>query len=189
LTYLDNTNAVHNSLNGFAYNHLNHPEFIDQEPNPAWSYAHRGAVGGAWAFRRTAFEKMQQTLLDRCILGSADWHMAFALAMRQDVHPEMKFAEIPGYVRMIQNWKERASALRGNIGYCDTHAVHHWHGTLKNRGYGSRWQILTRNGFDPYRDITYDFQGLIELSNNQTKMAHQIRAYFASRNEDGLISD
>jgi hypothetical protein len=38
-----------------------------------------GATGGAWAFRRPAFDAVGG-LLDTCILGSADWHMAFGLA-------------------------------------------------------------------------------------------------------------
>ena len=179
LTYLDSNHAVHNSMKGFAYLNAN------QSADLPKVYGHRGAVGGAWAYRRSAIEKLGG-LLDVCILGSADWHMAFALAMRDDVHPEMKFEKIPQYVKAIQDWRERAKDLRGNIGYVDANAVHHWHGALKNRGYATRWRILTDNDFDPYLDLSRDWQGLISLTKHKPALRDQIRLYFKSRNEDAL---
>jgi hypothetical protein len=178
LTYLTSEFQVHNQMKGFAYLHCQG----DQVPK---SYGHRGAVGGAWAFRRSALEKLGG-LLDVCILGSGDWHMAFALAMRDDVHPEMKFDSIPQYVKAIQDWRERAKDLRGNIGYVDANAVHHWHGPLKNRGYATRWQILTKNNFDPYLDLAHDWQGLLSLTKHKPKLRDEIRQYFRQRNEDSL---
>lgn len=178
LTYLTHDFKTHNQMNGFVWQHLN------QQTVPK-SYGHRGAVGGAWAYRRSAIEKLGG-LLDTCILGSGDWHMAFALALRDDVHPEMKFERIPQYVKSIQDWSERAKLLRGNIGFVDSHAIHHWHGPLKNRGYGTRWKILTDNGFDPYSDLRHDFQGLIQLNKEKPALRDQIRAYFRARNEDSI---
>lgn len=179
LTYLDPNHRVHNQMNGFVYLHMNQSAKLPKH------YGHRGAVGGAWAYRRSALEKLGG-LLDVCILGSADWHMAFALAMRDDVHPEMKFDAIPQYVKAIQDWRERARDLRGNIGYVDGNAVHHWHGPLKNRGYDTRWKILTDNNFDPYLDLSRDWQGLINLTKHKPKLRDDIRGYFRRRNEDSI---
>ncbi len=178
LTYLTSEFQPHNSMKGFAYLHCQ-GEAVPQ------SYGHRGAVGGAWAFRRSAIEKLGG-LLDVCILGSGDWHMAFALAMRDDVHPEMKFDSIPQYVKAIQDWRERAKDLRGNIGYVDCNAVHHWHGPLKNRGYSTRWQILTKNSFDPYLDLGRDWQGLLRLTKHKPQLRDDIRRYFRQINEDSI---
>lgn len=179
LTYLTHDHVVHNQMKGFVWTHVNQSAALPKE------YGHRGAVGGAWAYRRSALEKLGG-LLDVCILGSADWHMAFALAMRDDVHPEMKFQSIPQYVKSINDWKTRAKDLRGNIGYVDAHAVHHWHGPLKNRGYGTRWRILTDNHFDPYQDLKRDWQGLISLTKHKPKLRDDIRQYFRARNEDSI---
>lgn len=178
LTYLTHDHRVHNQMNGFVYQHLN------QQTIPK-RYGHRGAVGGAWAYRRSAIEKLGG-LLDTCILGSGDWHMAFALALRDDVHPEMKFEKIPQYVKSIQDWGERAKDLRGNIGYVDSHAIHHWHGPLKNRGYDTRWQILVDNHFDPFSDLARDWQGLLSLTKKKPGLRDGIRAYFRRRNEDSI---
>lgn len=178
LTYLDDRFRVHNQLDSFMWLHNT------QQTYPK-TYGHRGAVGGAWAWRRSAIEKVGG-LLDTCILGSADWHMAFALALREDNHPEMKFPEIPGYVKAIKQWASNAKALKGNVGCVDSHAVHYWHGPMKNRGYVSRPDILKRNRFDPYTDLRKDHQGLWILNSNKPRLRDDLRAYFKQRNEDQL---
>jgi len=196
LTYLDSSFQPHNQMFGFAYLHCQGEQPSEQGPvtegcggsvvtmgTLGRRSAHRGAVGGAWAFRRAAMDKLGG-LLETCILGSGDWHMAFALAGRDDVHPEMKFDAIPQYVKAIQDWRERARDLRGNIGYVNANAIHHWHGPLKNRGYNTRWQILTKNQFDPYLDLRRDWQGLISLTKHKPQLRDDIRRYFRERNED-----
>lgn len=200
LTYLTADFSVHNQMFSFAYMHdLGATIPQDQTAGlavgggssvcvgmvPGRPSPHRGAVGGAWAFRRSALEKLGG-LLDTCILGSGDWHMSFALAQRDDVHPEMKFESIPQYVKSIHDWRDRAADLRGNIGYVNAHAVHHWHGPLKNRGYSTRWQVLTRNGFDPYKDLRRDWQGLLSLTKHKPRLRDDIRRYFTARNEDSI---
>lgn len=178
MTYETYDHRSHGTLQGFAFLHCNQAT-IPKE------YGHKGAVGGAWAFRRSAFEKIGG-LLDCCILGSADWHMSFALAMRDDVHPDMNLKAAPGYVKAIQRWQERAALLRGNIGYVDGHVIHHWHGPIKNRGYRWRANILTANAFDPLSDLKYDWQGLLQLTKNKPKLRDEIRAYFRQRHEDSI---
>jgi hypothetical protein len=39
-----------------------------------------------------------------------------------------------------------------DVGCIDHLALHHWRGTLKNRGYGSRLSILVDNAYDPLTD-------------------------------------
>lgn len=184
LTYETYDHGTHNTMSGFAYMNANQ-QTIPKE------YGHKGAVGGAWAFRRTALQKLGCSntgapFLDRCILGSADWHMAFGLAMREDYHPELRLPGIPGYVKAIQEWNERAAVLEGNIGYVDCHAVHHWHGPMAKRGYTTRPQILTQNAYDPARDVRYDENGVLQLSGNKPKLRDAIRSYFKSRDEDSI---
>lgn len=178
MTYETFDHRSHGTLNGFAYTHLNQLT-IPRE------YGHKGAVGGAWAFRRSAIDKLGG-LLDSCILGSADWHMAFAMAMRDDVHPDMNLGKAPGYVAAINRWRDRATALRANIGYVDGHVVHHWHGPMKNRGYAWRSSILTENQYDPLADLSYDWQGVLRLTKDKPKLRDEIRAYFRQRHEDSI---
>lgn len=178
MTYETFDHRSHGTLNGFAYLHLNQATIPKH-------YGHQGAVGGAWAFRRSAFEKVGG-LLDCCILGSADWHMAFAMAMRDDVHPDMNLSAAPGFVAAIKRWAERAKLLRGNIGFVNGHVIHHWHGPMKNRGYTWRSSILTDNHFDPLTDLKYDWQGVLQLTKEKPALRDAIRAYFKQRHEDSI---
>jgi hypothetical protein len=61
-----------------------------------------GATGGAWAFRRSAFDAVGG-LLDTCILGSADWHMAFGLVGAVDAAAELQNCSRP-YVGAVLRW-------------------------------------------------------------------------------------
>ena len=141
-----------------------------------------GATGGAWAFRRSAFDAVGG-LLDTCVLGSADWHMAFGLVEAVDAAAELKWCSKP-YVDSVLRWQARAAALKKNIGYVDNHAVHYFHGSKTSRAYGSRWRILLDNNFDPRTDIARDWQGVYQLTGNKPRLRDQIRTYFRDRNED-----
>jgi hypothetical protein len=145
----------------------------------AWSI---GATGGAWAFRRSAFDAVGG-LLDTCILGSADWHMAFGLVQAVDDAAELKWCSKP-YVDSVLRWQARAAVLKQNVGYVDNHAIHYFHGSKVSRAYGSRWRVLLDNHFDPRTDIARDWQGVYQLAGNKPRLRDQIRAYFRDRNED-----
>jgi hypothetical protein len=145
-----------------------------------------GTTGGAWAFRRDAFEQCGR-LLDTCILGSGDWHMAFGLVGVPDVHPNVAEMTKCGakYAESIRVWQNRAArAVRRNVGCVDCHAIHHFHGSKKLRGYGERWKILRDHDYDPTTDVFRDFQGLFQLTPEKPALRDDIRRYFASRTED-----
>ena len=141
-----------------------------------------GSPGGAWAFRRSAFETCGG-LLDTCILGSGDWYMACGLAGVADHRPETEGCR-QEYRRAIQAWQQRAGRLRGNIGYLPNHALHYFHGSKARRGYSTRWQILRDHAFDPHTDLFRDWQGVYQLTPDKPGLRDAIRRYFASRNED-----
>ena len=141
-----------------------------------------GATGGAWAFRRSAFDAVGG-LLDVCILGSADWHMAFGLAGIASSAAETTRCS-QGYVEAVRRWQQRAAAIRRNIGCVENHAVHHFHGSKVFRAYGDRWKILRDHDYNPATDIVRDWQGIWQLAGNKTKLRDDIRGYFRARNED-----
>lgn len=147
-----------------------------------------GTTGGCWAFRREAFDRVGG-LLETCILGSGDWHMAFGLAGSPDTHPNV--AELTRcstrYAESIKNWQNRAAAAtRRNIGVVDCHALHYFHGSKKLRGYGERWKILRDHDYDPSRDVYRDSQGILQLSPDRIAFRDDLRRYFDSRTEDDI---
>lgn len=142
-----------------------------------------GATGGAWAFRRSAFDTVGG-LLDRCILGSGDWFMAFGL-VGEDLEDDKRIDAYPtDYRRYIRSWQRRAARLKRNVGYVDGHAVHHFHGPKTRRGYGTRDQILISNEYNPGDDVFPDWQGILQLTPHKPALRDAIRAYFLSRSED-----
>jgi hypothetical protein len=178
LIYLSPSQRPHRMMPSFAWNWLNRRTVCRADQDSP------GAVGGAWAFTREAFDTVGG-MLDTCICGSGDWHMAFGLAGRSSGTREIK-ATHPNYAAAIRAWQERAKALRQDIGCIDHLALHHWHGTLQSRGYGSRISILVENGFDPLTDVSYDSQGVLRLTGSKPQLRDDLRAYFRSRNEDSL---
>jgi hypothetical protein len=151
------------------------------------SWSEVGATGGAWAFRRSAFETVGG-LLDPCILGHADWFMAFGL-VSQPIRGSVGRSIIqqkyhPHYIAAIQAWQSKAALLKQNISVVDQFAVHHFHGSKKNRGYQTRDQILVKYQFDPVADLRRNAQGIYELTGNKPGLRDAIRGYFISRSED-----
>lgn len=206
-TYADLTGETATSWQGhrpyrlnssFAWNYLHQKEFLQAQmeragKDPGYFKAKMrgekfpfgfwpGAPGGAWAWRHSAFDTVGG-LLDTCVLGSGDYHMAVGLAKLPDNHVEMMLG-IPGYIRAIKEWQQHAAKLTANIGCVDNFAVHHWHGNKGSRGYGDRPSILKDHAFDPYRDVQRDWQGLWKWSGDKPRLRDAARRFFLSRNED-----
>ncbi len=141
-----------------------------------------GATGGALAFRESAFDTVGG-FLDRCILGHADWYMAFSLVGIEppDIHSQNYH---PHYKHYVNQWRERAKALLRNVGYVDGHAIHYWHGSKTRRAYSSRDVILAKHQYTPYEDVWATNQGVWQLNPNKPDLRDDIRRYFISRYED-----
>lgn len=141
--------------------------------------------GFAWAARRSALDAVGG-LMDFCILGSADHHMAHALIGQ--VHLTLVKGLSGRYKALLLRWGHRAKALRFNIGYVAGSLLHYWHGPKVARRYKDRWQILVECGFDPDLDLKRDMFGLWQLSDRSHKLRDRLRAYSRARNEDSVDS-
>lgn len=169
--------------------------YVMNDRNPPQGSGHNGYYtttkgfwhpGYAWAARRDAIEKVP--LLDFAILGAADHHMALGLIGCADRSVPGKISQ--PYKDMVINWQNQADYwLRRNCGYVPGAIVHGWHGNKVNRKYQERWDILTKNHFDPTLDISRDPQGLYRLNEHRphyVRLRDDIRAYFRQRNEDSV---
>lgn len=187
----------------FAFNYNHQDEFFERRSASNGSYNNKpskvdrsigfpfglpsGMPGGAWAWRRGAFDQVGG-LLDTCITGAADHHMAYGLIGSKNNHWEVANCS-NFHVRKIEAWAARASELRhtpgiGIMGCLDQLIVHHYHGSKSKRGYEWRWKILQEHKFDPDFDLARDFQGLWRWTGNKPALRDAITAYFLSRNED-----
>lgn len=102
-------------------------------------------TGLGFAYTRECFEAIGG-MMDRCIIGSADYHMAAASIGRAAwTIPDLAS---DAYRNFILRWQENAhSYVQGQIGYVDGLIMHYWHGAMKDRRYGERWSIVEH--FDP----------------------------------------
>ncbi len=139
--------------------------------------------GYAWAATRRAWNSVGG-LLDVGILGAGDHHMALALI--GEAHKSMPGNISREYRREVMAWQERAEAtIRRNVGYVEGAIKHAWHGRTVDRKYRERWDILTRNRFDPDHHVIRNSYGVYELSATMPiRLRDDIRNYFLQRNDD-----
>src|SRR5713101_335708 len=190
----------------FAWNFLHQTEFLGSrrgrrggtdtyyaplQPTEAFPFGHPpGATGGAWSWRRDAFN-IVGGMLDTCILGSADWHQAFGLVQATNVAAEMRRCT-GSYVDTVLNWQARAAKLnriegRSPMGCIDNFATHAFHGSKSLRAYGERWALLQKWDFNPTSDIARDYQGLWRWTGNKPGLRDEVARYFIERSEDGAL--
>jgi hypothetical protein len=134
--------------------------------------------GYGWAVNHRTWDKMGG-LVDWAILGSADRHMAMAWIGRVDwsypgnIHQNYK-AMLKEYQVLCKGFK--LSFVPGTI-------LHHWHGSLENRQYRERWDIITKNKFDPFEDLDTSTE-CVCLSASGLRLEKEIYNYFLERKED-----
>ena len=145
-------------------------------PTDKYGFWHSGY---AWACTRKAYDQMGG-LIDWAILGSGDRHMAMALAGLADkscpgnIHPNYKVL-LDDFQKKMKNFK---------TSYVDGTIVHHWHGAFANRRYKERWEILTKNQFDPFVDIGMEADGTVRLTKDGKRFEALLDEYFIGRKED-----
>lgn len=169
-----------------------HDRGYHQTPSLAPSQWNGGHPGLAWAARRETLDKLGG-LLDICIAGSGDTHMANAMMglWRDGVFGNPKTATIdgfsPGFVSAVDHWAARCDTfVKGNVGYVSGSCLHHWHGKGGDRGYDKRWDVMRYHQFDPTVDLITDLQGCWCWSGRNPKLEQDISRSLSSRNEDSI---
>jgi hypothetical protein len=144
-----------------------------------YAFAHPGY---AWAATRRALTLLGG-LIETAVLGAGDHHMALALLGR--VRESVPGGISKSYTRPLLQWQARAQQhIAGNIGYVPGSIEHDWHGSKAKRAYVDRWDILTRNDFDPDTDLIRNTWGVLELAGNKSRLRLDIDHYFRARDED-----
>lgn len=167
------------SHKSFCRNYVEQPDVIGKGAPYVFSHP-----GYAWAATRNALESIGSlNLLEHAILGAGDHHFALALAGKVRL-------SVPGkingnYLKPLLELERRAAQhIAGNIGYVRNTIEHMWHGSKDLRKYIERWDILTRNNYDPETDIKKNVDGVIELMGNKPRFRNDLYQYNRQRNED-----
>lgn len=181
---MDYNGGILKAVTSFGYlvankkpsHHGNHPG------SNFYTYAHPGY---AWSCTRYFYENVEK-LLDFCIVGAGDHHMAYGCLgkIRETIHNKVG----QDYLDSCLEWQRKARrACAGIVGYVHGTIEHHWHGKKSDRKYWGRWDILLDHGFNPKKDICFDSQGVVQLcGENKYKLEHDVMLYNRARNEDSI---
>ena len=145
---------------------------------------HSLSPGRAWAMRRE--DLAQVGLYDALIVGVGDYAVVqAALGRSQAFVDEYELSSVRS--RHYLEWAERFHRIvDGNLGMVEGDIYHLWHGTLENRQYDSRQEILRRFDFDPYLDIALDENGCWRWNSDKPDLHEEVKAYFRERRDDSL---
>lgn len=147
-----------------------------------YSYAHPGY---AWACTRYWYENVEK-LLDICIIGSGDNHMAWGCLghIKETIHGSMH----QDYFHHCYEWQRKARrACGGVVGYVSGIIEHNFHGPKERRNYWGRWDVLRQHKFNPKNDLAYDEQGVLVLcSHDRHLLEHDVMLYNRARLEDSI---
>jgi hypothetical protein len=144
---------------------------------------HHNCYGMAWAAARKTLDRCG--LYDRNVIGGGDAVHAFAALSGLDAYWSLR-ANTPAQKDDIRAWAQSAGAagLFARLDSLPGRAYHLWHGSLRNRGYRNRYDILSRHDFDPGRDLVKAANGAWAWRDPDSAMARDVRDYFFSRRED-----
>jgi hypothetical protein len=119
-------------------------------------------------------------LIDWAIMGSGDRHMALAWIGRvKDSAPGTIHAN---YMTLLEDYQRACKGLK--VSYVPGTILHHWHGRFEDRRYKERWEILTKNSFDPCLDISISNSGVTCLTRRGLRLTKELHEYFTGRRED-----
>ncbi len=139
--------------------------------------------GFAWAARREVFEDIG--IYDRNIIGSGDTFLVDCYLESWDIHGYAeKFTE--GMKKDMMAWKALLDKKKVNVDFIPIDIYHLWHGSLKNRKYMDRHDIVLKYDYDPAKDIVLADNGVFEWASDKVGMHEDIKGYFHQRQEDNL---
>ncbi len=142
--------------------------------------------GMAWSAHRATIAA--SGFYDRNVVGGGDAVQAFAALARLDDYWALR-PHTAAHKQDARDWDAgaRSNNLFSNIDALDNRVYHMWHGSIEDRDYRGRYNILFRNDFDPSRDISHSPNGTWVWSDPRGALANEVGAYFFSRQEDGAI--
>jgi len=163
--------------------------FISQINKYDYPKEYNGSTPGfAWASTRWALEKTQG-LLDINIVGGADSFTALSLLSKSDIWISKKFQRTDifkneNFINLLKKKQMLFDANNLKLGYINGIITHDWHGSIKDRKYSERMDIL--RDYDPQVDLKRSSEGILNLSERGKRMENELTKYFFDRNEDNL---
>jgi hypothetical protein len=163
---------------GIAGQACNTPDWLSLRRQGRLPFA---VPGYGWAARRSAFA--ETGLYDRLICGNGDAFLADCYFDSFGIHHYVR-NRTPGMIADMEDWRRGfAAGPELRVGYLPGDIYHLWHGTLENRCYQSRDDILLTHDYDPRTDVR-KVLGVYEWSSSKPRLHTALWEYFCARKED-----
>jgi len=142
----------------------------------------KGHAGMVWGINKNLYDRINK-ILDWQIAGQADLTFAFCCGLK-DKNKLLSFAQTQPMKDMLLTYAKNFNNVK--FDYVENEIYHLYHGTLENRNYVERLNILSKYNYNPNEDIYYDNNGVLSLTDKGKRMENDLKEYFLSRNEDDL---
>lgn len=144
-----------------------------------------GEPGYGYCYHRDFFK--DNFLFDKAILGTGDFLNLIGIyyndTFKDTIQNDRFFKNTTNdFIETYCNWAEHFSKPNINVGYVDEDIVVMNHGSLKNRQYTSREEIIKKHKYTPSLDLKNSKNGIYQITNKKLEVS--IKKYFKSRNED-----
>jgi hypothetical protein len=83
----------------------------------------------------------------------------------------------------LMKWRDGLRATKPVLDYIPVDISHLWHGSLKNRKYMDRHDIILKYDYNPAEDVRIE-NNVMEWNSPKTGMHDDIKQYFYDRMED-----
>jgi hypothetical protein len=139
--------------------------------------------GWAWAMSRKGYEKMKG-LYDRAIIGGGDSILAKSIMCNNYMNKHKPYKNCSlAFRKSLYDFQNNCSNLK--VGYVQGTLYHYYHGSLENRQYSNRWNIIIYHQYNPYLFLNKNEYGMYEATQYcSNTFQSEIINYFKERNED-----
>jgi hypothetical protein len=140
-------------------------------------------TGFGWGINKNLYQKIGE-FFEFGIIGGGDF--IFAVAATQSY--EFAKTAVPFKYMPSQNYANKLMSYYNSFKGCKTHYInglicHQWHGSLEQREYDPRWNILLKNKFDPDHHVSKNDDGVIYFNDKSSNFETEILRYFKKRND------
>jgi hypothetical protein len=140
------------------------------------------APGFAWAINKNLYKKIGK-FFEFAIVGGGDFIFAIAATQSYKGMESILFKNSPS-----ENYHDQLMSHYNLFKDCKTHYIngvicHQWHGSLEQRQYDSRWNIVLKHKFDPFLHLSKTSEGVIYLNDNAKNFEEDFLTYFNNRKD------
>jgi hypothetical protein len=140
-------------------------------------------TGFGWGVSKDFYKKIGK-FFEFGIIGGGDFIFAIAATQSYEfAKTAASFKNSPS-----KNYSDQLMSYYNLFKDCKTYYInglicHQWHGSLQQRQYESRWDIVLKHKFDPFLHVSKTFEGVIYLNDNSKNLEKELLTYFQKRND------